>query len=49
MKKSNRSNVDPFIVMDVMEAARKAEQSGKKIFKLLFILNIRPCSNSFVG
>ena len=31
MKKSNRSNVDPFIVMDVMEAARKAEQSGKKI------------------
>ena len=31
MKKSNISNVDPFIVMDVMEAARKAEQSGKKI------------------
>ena len=31
MKKSKRSNVDPFIVMDVMEAARKAEQSGKKI------------------
>ena len=34
MKKSNRSNVDPFIVMDVMEAARKAEQSGKKIIHM---------------
>ena len=31
MKKSNRSNVDPFIVMDVMESARKAEALGKKI------------------
>ena len=34
MKKSNRSNVDPFIVMDVMEAARKAEQSGKNIIHM---------------
>ena len=34
MKKSNRSNVDPFIVMDVMEAARKAEQAGKKIIHM---------------
>ena len=31
MKKSKRSNVDPFIVMDVMEAARKAEQAGKSL------------------
>ena len=34
MKKSNRSNVDPFIVMDVMEAARKLEQSGKNIIHM---------------
>ena len=34
MKKSNRSNVDPFIVMDVMEAARKAESSGKNIIHM---------------
>ena len=34
MKKSNRSNVDPFIVMDVMEAARKAEKSGKNIIHM---------------
>ena len=34
MKKSNRSNVDPFIVMDVMEAARIAEASGKKIIHM---------------
>ena len=34
MKKSHRSNVDPFIVMDVMEAARKAEQAGKKIIHM---------------
>ena len=34
MKKSKRSNVDPFIVMDVMEAARKAEQAGKKIIQM---------------
>ncbi len=34
MKKSERSNVDPFIVMDVMEAARKAEEDGKKIIHM---------------
>ena len=34
MKKSKRSNVDPFIVMDVMEAARKAESSGKNIIHM---------------
>ena len=34
MKKSKRSNVDPFIVMDVMEAARKAESSGKNIIRM---------------
>ena len=34
MKKSKRSNVDPFIVMDVMEAARIAESSGKKIIHM---------------
>ena len=34
MKKSNRSNVDPFIVMDVMEAARKAEESGRKVIHM---------------
>ena len=34
MKKSNRSNVDAFIVMDVMESARRAEQSGKKIIHM---------------
>ncbi len=31
MKKSKRGNVDPFIVMDVMENARKAEEKGKDI------------------
>ena len=31
MKKSNRGNVDPFIVMDVMENARKAEEKGEDI------------------
>ena len=31
MKKSKRSDVDPFIVMDVMEAARIAEEKGKDI------------------
>ena len=31
MKKSKRGNVDPFIVMDVMENARKAEERGKDI------------------
>ena len=34
MKKSNRSNVDPFIVMDVMESARKAEALGNKIIHM---------------
>ena len=34
MKKSKRSKVDPFIVMDVMESARKAEQEGKKIIHM---------------
>ena len=34
MKKSKRSNVDPFIVMDVMEAARKAESSGENIIHM---------------
>ena len=31
MRKSNRGNVDPFIVMDVMENARKAEEKGEVI------------------
>jgi len=31
MRKSNRGNVDPFIVMDVMENARKAEEKGEDI------------------
>ena len=31
MKISNRSNVDSFIVMDVMEQARLEEQGGRKI------------------
>ena len=31
MRNSRRSVVDPFIVMDVMEAARKAEQEGRRI------------------
>ena len=31
MKKSKRGNVDPFIVMDVMENARNAEERGKDI------------------
>lgn len=31
MRNSRRSVVDPFIVMDVMEAARKAEQEGRHI------------------
>tara|TARA_B100001250_G_scaffold411634_1_gene440759 strand:- start:2502 stop:3656 length:1155 start_codon:yes stop_codon:yes gene_type:complete len=34
MKISKRSNIDPFIVMDVMEAARIAESSGKKIIHM---------------
>ena len=34
MKNSSRSKVDPFIVMDVMEAARKAEESGRRIIHM---------------
>ena len=34
MKNSKRSAVDPFIVMDVMEAARKAEEEGKHIIHM---------------
>lgn len=34
MRKSSRSTVDPFIVMDVMEAARKAEAAGKHIIHM---------------
>ena len=34
MKNSKRSKVDPFIVMDVMESARKAEASGKNIIHM---------------
>ncbi len=34
MKKSKRGNVDPFIVMDVMENARKAEEEGEDIIHM---------------
>ena len=34
MKNSSRSKVDPFIVMDVMEAARKAEEAGRRIIHM---------------
>ena len=34
MKNSKRSNVDPFIVMDIMELARKEEEKGKKIIHM---------------
>ena len=34
MKKSKRGNVDPFIVMDVMENARKAEEMGEDIIHM---------------
>ncbi len=34
MKNSKRSDVDPFIVMDVMEAARKAEEEGRHIIHM---------------
>ena len=34
MKRSSRSEVDPFIVMDVMEAAAKAEASGRSIIHM---------------
>lgn len=34
MRKSRRSEVDPFIVMDVMEAAAKAEAAGRQIIHM---------------
>jgi aspartate/methionine/tyrosine aminotransferase len=34
MRLSNRSAVDPFIVMDVMEAARAAEEKGREIIHM---------------
>ncbi len=34
MRNSSRSRVDPFIVMDVMEAARKAEEAGRHIIHM---------------
>ncbi|SMO52831.1 pyridoxal phosphate-dependent aminotransferase [Paracoccus laeviglucosivorans] len=34
MKQSRRGQVDPFIVMDVMEAARKAEAAGRHIIHM---------------
>jgi aspartate/methionine/tyrosine aminotransferase len=34
MRTSRRSDVDPFIVMDVMEAARRAEEAGRRIIHM---------------
>lgn len=34
MRNSSRSKVDPFIVMDVMEAARRAEEQGRHIIHM---------------
>ena len=34
MRNSTRSRIDPFIVMDVMEAARKAEEAGRHIIHM---------------
>ncbi len=34
MRSSRRSEVDPFIVMDVMEAARRAEEAGRHIIHM---------------
>jgi aspartate/methionine/tyrosine aminotransferase len=34
MRSSRRGEVDPFIVMDVMEAARKAEEAGRHIIHM---------------
>ncbi|MBV7409743.1 pyridoxal phosphate-dependent aminotransferase [Maritimibacter sp. DP1N21-5] len=34
MRRSRRSEVDPFIVMDVMEAARAAEEAGRHIIHM---------------
>ena len=34
MRNSRRGSVDPFIVMDVMEAARRAEAAGRHIIHM---------------
>ena len=34
MRNSTRSQVDPFIVMDVMEDARQAEEAGRHIIHM---------------
>ena len=34
MQTSSRSDIDPFIVMDVMEAARAAEDAGRHIIHM---------------
>ena len=34
MRSSRRGDVDPFIVMDVMEAARRAEEAGRRIIHM---------------
>ncbi|WP_171099687.1 pyridoxal phosphate-dependent aminotransferase [Ruegeria sp. HKCCD7255] len=34
MRNSTRSKVDPFIVMDVMEAARRAEEAGRSVIHM---------------
>ncbi|MFT4150093.1 MAG: aminotransferase class I/II-fold pyridoxal phosphate-dependent enzyme [Paracoccaceae bacterium] len=34
MRRSTRGDVDPFIVMDVMEAARRAEEAGRHIIHM---------------
>lgn len=34
MRNSTRSQVDPFIVMDVMDAARRAEEAGRRIIHM---------------
>lgn len=34
MKNSSRGAIDPFIVMDVMEAARQAEESGRSVIHM---------------
>ena len=34
MRNSRRGQVDPFIVMDVMEAARQAEEAGRHVIHM---------------
>ncbi|MCR9125320.1 MAG: aminotransferase class I/II-fold pyridoxal phosphate-dependent enzyme [Rhodobacteraceae bacterium] len=34
MRRSTRANVDPFIVMDVMESARRAEAAGRSVIHM---------------